>query len=322
MQSDVLYKLGPQPETMEVDQQTETISANDATTSSLVCSSCGQEDHLRATSRLCANTKHSNTHNMDRKSTLSFTERHNLGGMHNICRHCQARMWALEKNGCTIVNSDFSLCCGKGKYVVDPLLEIPELIANLLRRSDEESKEFRLYLRAYNSTLGFTSLGCSLDTTVTNAHVGTYSFRIHGSLYHRIGALYPGEGEKPKFAQIYIHNSGNEIRNRHAHNQYLNIIILTNLQALMHGINRFVHDFKSMVQWIAENSSSVPNASMVFRAEGTPDQRRYNAPITTTEIGVLIVGDDNLNSVGESTRDIVIRPTTGGLLQKISELNQ
>ncbi|KAI8637533.1 hypothetical protein BD408DRAFT_438874 [Parasitella parasitica] len=37
----------PQPETMEVDQQAETISANDATTSSPVCSSCGQEGHLR-----------------------------------------------------------------------------------------------------------------------------------------------------------------------------------------------------------------------------------------------------------------------------------
>ena len=60
---------------------------------------------------------------------------------------------------------------------------------------------------------------------------------------------------------------------------------------------------------------------MVFRAENTPDQRRYNAPTTTTEIGVLIVGDGSSNSAGGS-RDIVIRPTTGGPLQRISELNQ
>ncbi|KAI9483669.1 MAG: hypothetical protein EXX96DRAFT_478020 [Benjaminiella poitrasii] len=196
---------------MEVDQQTETISANDATTSGPVCSSCGQEDHLRATSRLCANSKHSNIHNIVRKGTPSFTERHDLGGMNNICRHCQARMWASEKNGGTIANPDFSLCCGKGKYVVDPLPEIPEFIVNLLRESDAESKEFRSNLRAYNSALTFTSLGCNLDSTVANARVGAYSFRIHGSLYHRIGTLHPGEGEKPKFAQIYIHDFGNEI---------------------------------------------------------------------------------------------------------------
>ncbi|KAI9487491.1 MAG: hypothetical protein EXX96DRAFT_468083, partial [Benjaminiella poitrasii] len=155
-----------------------------------------------------ANSKHGNTHNMARKGTLSFTERHDLGRMNNICRHCQARMWVSEKNGGMVANPDFSFCCGKGKYIVDPLAEIPELITNLLRGSDAESKEFRSNLRAYNSALGFTLLGCNLDSTVANARVGAYSFRIHGSLYHRIRALHPGKGEKPKFAQIYIHDSG------------------------------------------------------------------------------------------------------------------
>ncbi|KAI8639632.1 hypothetical protein BD408DRAFT_421040 [Parasitella parasitica] len=79
---------------MKVDQQTETISVNDATTSRRICSSCGQESHLRSTSRLGAKLIHNNTHNMARRSTPSFTKRHDLGGRNSICRHCQARMWA------------------------------------------------------------------------------------------------------------------------------------------------------------------------------------------------------------------------------------
>ncbi|KAI8646409.1 hypothetical protein BD408DRAFT_410176, partial [Parasitella parasitica] len=83
---------------MKVDQQTETVSVNDATTSRRVCSSCGQESRLRSTSRLCAKSIQKNTHNMARRSTPSFNERHDLGGRNSICHHCQARM-CIEKNG-------------------------------------------------------------------------------------------------------------------------------------------------------------------------------------------------------------------------------
>ncbi|KAI8646125.1 hypothetical protein BD408DRAFT_410716 [Parasitella parasitica] len=79
---------------MKVDQQTEKISVNDATTSRRVCSSCGKESHLRSTSRLCAKSIHNNTHKMAKRSIPSFTEHHDLGGRNSICHHCQARMWA------------------------------------------------------------------------------------------------------------------------------------------------------------------------------------------------------------------------------------
>ncbi|KAI8637698.1 hypothetical protein BD408DRAFT_424050, partial [Parasitella parasitica] len=69
---------------------------NDATTSRRICLylSCGQESHLRSTSRLCAKLIHKNTHNMARRITLSFTKRHDLGRRNSIFCHCQARMWA------------------------------------------------------------------------------------------------------------------------------------------------------------------------------------------------------------------------------------
>jgi hypothetical protein len=47
--------------------------------------------------------------------------------------------------------------------------------------------------------LAFASLGAKTDAGLT--------FRIQGKLYHSIGSLLPEEGTKPKFAQIYFHDS-------------------------------------------------------------------------------------------------------------------
>lgn len=39
-------------------------------------------------------------------------------------------------------------------------------------------------------------------------------FRINGQNFHSIGSLLPTEGSQPKFAQLYIHDTDNEINNR------------------------------------------------------------------------------------------------------------
>jgi hypothetical protein len=38
------------------------------------------------------------------------------------------------------------------------------------------------------------------------AQGGVYNYKLHGELYHFMESLLPGEGETPKFAQIYIHD--------------------------------------------------------------------------------------------------------------------
>lgn len=262
---------------------------------------------------------------MARRGTPSFKERHDLGRMDQHCSVCRAKMWAAEKTGGTIREPLFSTCCGKGKYVPENLRDSPDLISSLLKGSDEKSIEFRSNIRAYNSALGFTSLGCNLDQSVANLRGGSYCFRIHGTIYHRIGSLNPSEGETPKFAQIYIHDSSNELRNRHSHNSFLNIDTLRELQTLMHEINPYVHDFKVFNDYLqTSGNNSFSNVSLVFQAEGSPDQRRYNTVTSSsTEIGALIIDsnqDDGASSEG-SSRDIIVKPTIGGY-KRIGELNQ
>jgi hypothetical protein len=35
---------------------------------------------------------------------------------------------------------------------------------------------------------------------------------------------------------------------------------------------------------------SLAEIRMVFRAEGTPDKRRYNRPTTSNEVGIIMIG--------------------------------
>jgi len=53
--------------------------------------------------------------------------------------------------------------------------------------------------------LSFTSMDGSTNHFIMDVH-GRSSFRISGKNYHRIGSLLPTEGQKPKFAQLYIYD--------------------------------------------------------------------------------------------------------------------
>ena len=68
-------------------------------------------------------------------------------------------------------------------------------------------------IRAYNSIFAFTSMGAKIDNTV-NLRPGPYVYKISGQNYHRIGGLIPGQGKTPKFSQLYVHDTENEIQNR------------------------------------------------------------------------------------------------------------
>jgi len=59
----------------------------------------------------------------------------------------------------------------------------------------------------------FTSMGGKVDKTVQKGR-GLFCFKIQGQNFHRIGSLVPTDGDKPKFSQLYIYDSENEVQNR------------------------------------------------------------------------------------------------------------
>ena len=86
------------------------------------------------------------------------------------------------------------------------------------------------------SSLSFTSLGVNLDERYANNNIGQFTFRIHGSIYHRIGSLFPNKNEIPKFAQLYVFDTDYELDNRMKNFTNLKTDLIRQLQSLMHII--------------------------------------------------------------------------------------
>jgi len=73
--------------------------------------------------------------------------------------------------------------------------------------------------------LSFTSIGGKIDISINNGST-LPQFILNGQNYHRIGILLPQNGSKPKFAQLYIYDTENEISNRMKHFSLHNFYIL------------------------------------------------------------------------------------------------
>lgn len=132
------------------------------------------------------------------------------------CESCGALLWLAEsKRGDGHGHGhSYSLCCGRGKVKLPvPLMDPPPLLMSLTKNEHPKSKSFLEDIRRYNSMFAFTSLGGKQDHSV-NVGRGPYCYRLHGQNYHIMGDLLPKPGQPPAFAQLYIYDPVNEIRNR------------------------------------------------------------------------------------------------------------
>ena len=143
------------------------------------------------------------------------------------CGHCYGLMWyqeRMEKHRHS-ANPKYTLCCGNGKVQL-PLLKHPlNVLSHLLfDRDAKDSKNFQQNLCTYNMMFSFTSPGAKLDNKFNNGR-GPPTIRIQGQTCHRIGSFLPNEEQPPKFAQLYIYDTENEITNRMNGLRYANIPI-------------------------------------------------------------------------------------------------
>jgi hypothetical protein len=114
------------------------------------------------------------------------------------------------------------MCCSAGAVELPIANDTPEPIRMLLTETrvngndkvvwTNRTAHFQQYIRSYNNSIAFTSLGAKLDRQITDTLIaqGVYTFRIHGALHHSMGSLLPPPGERPRFAQVYLYDSAEE----------------------------------------------------------------------------------------------------------------
>jgi hypothetical protein len=89
----------------------------------------------------------------------------------------------------------------------------PKLLLDLINGREPRSRNFKENIRAYNSMFAFTSMGGQINEKINNGG-GPPQFILGGQNYHWIGSLLPEAGTSPKFAQLYVFDTDNEVQNR------------------------------------------------------------------------------------------------------------
>ena len=147
--------------------------------------------------------------------------------------------------------------------------------------------------------------------------MGIHTFRIQGALCHKVGSLLPVEGQRPRFAQIYVtdHDPDRQVHWRliNAHG-LLDRTIVRTLQDVLHRVNPYYEMFKTACERMREDQGL--RLRLISFDPHVHDPRRYNRP-TASEIGVVVVGDGSERTY---VRDIIIEERSGNL-QRISELH-
>ncbi|XP_022041125.1 uncharacterized protein LOC110943698 [Helianthus annuus] len=185
------------------------------------------------------------------------------------------------------------------------LIEYLEILKKLAGYFDVFTLEFRLQgqnfmdnIRAYNMMFSFTSIGGKVDKSYQRGK-GPYVFRLQGQNYHRMGNLLPDDGEEPKFSQLYIYDSQNEVVNRQkavisqiesktTRNNQLNSTTIKGLKDMLDSCNPLVQSFRMVRDCFQENEWQ--DVSLKLIGTRDKDGRVHNLP-TASEIATLIIED-------------------------------
>ncbi|ONL99944.1 Retrotransposon-like protein [Zea mays] len=163
-------------------------------------------------------------------------------------------------------------------------------------------------------------MGAQIDNSVNDGH-GPPLFKICGHVHHRIGSLLPPDGSSPKFIQLYIYDTANEIQNRmnslgndDRNDGGLDLVVVNGLIKMIDDHNPFAKKFRMVRDRLADKESEDFIIRLIGVKEGDPVQ--YNLP-TTDQLAMFIVGDFSLDTF---KRDIIIETETKEL-KRISSLH-
>ncbi|RZB86134.1 hypothetical protein D0Y65_026271 [Glycine soja] len=255
----------------------------------------------------------------DKESCNDDETRHINAGYHDIgdpiwtCQECGAQMWYGERinKDKKSLNPRFSLCCDDGKIQLPILEKPPDILKELLFGNSRQSKNFQTYIRSYNLMFAFTSPGAKIDRTL-NTGKGPPSFRIQGQNHHLIGSLLPMPQNSPKFAQLYIYDTENEVQNRLAHNSNKDSMeeeIVVKIKQMFDHENMYAQTFRMTRDKFCD--SSVCDLKLKLICDKQTDGRIYNLP-KVAEVAALIVDgytmieSHRLNYVRDHQQDLMV----------------
>ncbi len=81
------------------------------------------------------------------------------------------------------------------------------MLRELVTARSAEARQFRRYIRLYNSALSMISIRADFPERGPGDSKFFPTVTLHGWLYHEMGALIPPLCKKPLYAAVYTHDT-------------------------------------------------------------------------------------------------------------------
>ena len=235
---------------------------------------------------------------------ITHIKRHVLDNMEVECDHCHALRWSAERP---------TICCRGGQVKLPILLDPPEPLKTLLTEQTGQGRHFRQNIRKYNSAFTMAFLEANIHMRFTKGPMagGPHQFRVSGNVYHRMGPLTPGENQPPRFAQVYILETEDQLKAWQGLplSSELREDLLRQLGAMLNTHNAYVQVFQHAAEL------EVPNVTILLRCNANVDPRTYNVP-RVSDIAAFIPDGTHV----AAPHSIAVRMHGGGV-KRITDLN-
>nr|XP_017255894.1 PREDICTED: uncharacterized protein LOC108225517 isoform X3 [Daucus carota subsp. sativus] len=242
-----------------------------------------------------------------------------LGSPESICSKCNARLWKEERVNKQVTKGlpIFSICCRKGDVKLAPAPRTPSYLLQLYNNK-ETGPHFQRSIRLYNAMFAFTSTGGNVDHSINNGR-GPYVYRLNGQNHHVFGQLIPDDGQAPKYCQLYIYDTANEVNNRL---RWVNVEdqktvekdVVQGLIQMLDQTNELVSKFR-MARDRFENHDFV-DLKVELKVCRSQSGRENHISTSDEVAGIMVGTTDNTTP----DRDIIVEKKFGGL-QRISYIH-
>ncbi|KAL3620169.1 hypothetical protein CASFOL_035081 [Castilleja foliolosa] len=253
-----------------------------------------------------------NRGNLMPPDTLSASLYFDDGDCEYICEHCSALFWFAERivHRSLYARPRYTHCCKNGVVRLPLPLSPPSVIRDLF-----EDSNFMENVRAYNNMFSMTSFGARIDEAVNDGR-GPYVFKVSGQVSHWIGSICPPDNEHPRFLQLYIYDTENEVPNRlrffqGSDHRNLSPAVVKSLADTLKSSNEYIRLFKSAKD-LCDTSG---NSHFSVRLYNNLGDRRYEPPAVGT-LGGIVYADDP----SACNYDIVVH-NKGGTPHRVSKLH-
>ncbi|KAL8115814.1 hypothetical protein AgCh_022349 [Apium graveolens] len=243
-------------------------------------------------------------------TVTKWSEYLDVGDPYRICSKCQTIMWNHERNNKSATKKPptFSLYCKNGQIILEKEKQPPEPLTSLLT-GGSRFRHFKKNIRMYNCMFAMSSIGGQNDRSI-NRGGAPYCFKVKGINYHSMGSFVPLDGEIPKFCQLYIYDTEDEVRSRinavKGGRDAVDEDIVQSLLEMLDKHNHLVKGFRMTRERISQNT--VDEFRLVLISSSSAAGRPNHIGPSNEVVG-LIVTDE----YAKGCRDTIIHSRTNGL---------